>query len=1227
MPFSFSIMRTTKLVLISSVALVALTALWTIGGVPSLRAHDAPATAAPAYPPRPGSPKPVVPTKAPPRVKELLQQVVPGEQLDEPLAGRTLLGSPVAHRIPECFPAEQRDLFWQMDMVASGENGALEPLNFDVDGDGKISNTERHAIRGRNTWLLWGAGNEAFWGWLQERGYGITDFLILMDSRDRAKRFEKAGLISQPGLAGHSDASKRILGLYLDTQTDQTVLKQPWWDVDEAGHLAQRPEPPGQHPTKLFPTDGATVPIWNANGEIERDANGKERTQPLEDFVQQIQKQLAKDGVDYSVYGYPSGIFGLRLFLNPDFFSNAPGADRARRYWAERVMRTNNAYYTNKDVHADPALVRPFRVSMSCGFCHVGPHPLNPPLNPADPKWENLSSNIGAQYWNPQSAFGNLLTPDSFLYHFLKSQAPGTIDTSLVSTDQINNANTINAVFNLPARLQRALLNPPEIQSPANLLVPSIEDRDASVNPRHTPRVLVDGADSIGAFGALARVYLNIGTFWEQWETCHNPLIGFTRQRPFELRVCQKNSVYWQVNEKYRTEYLAAWFTFQRGALPADKWAAYDEALGKVKGLDSKFTPAADSLKVTPSKGAQSSTQPMKLRDAGKPAAGSAAPVNPDTEKVKALMEAKGEAQKRIAGREVWLDHCAICHSSKQPQDYGLAFARKVDWTDWGHAPVPKAGAPLVLPMDGAFWEDYKRSPAYTDYKTKLRALVKQGGELDQDPWVKDHPFWVENFLANEIRIPVTLVGTNSGRSVATNGLRGEIWDNFSSETYKNLPAVGAVRFYNPFTNATPDALGNNDEYYPPGNGPGYYRPATHISLWATAPFLHNNTLGLYNNNPSVHGRVVAFEDAMRRMLWNSKRRLPTPVLPPGLEVAASIPSTLPITHPGDLRATGGAASEKDPGYIYRLPLDTYFEFAPAYTRQLIEGVAGPGVTKFLAVWVWVILFLVLAFVAWHARPRYAGFMLVFMAVVLATLLAATGLGGGGTLVGVVLAAISNLLHFSSWMWWLLVALVGSFGFLLLFVRERCDKLVRWLNGAIGVALVVIVALATKSWLWTILVLAAVGWWVWRTHWTLRQFARIFFVTLTILVAVTGWAANRFINGQPLARIPGTSKQLGPFGVKAGPLPRGLPVNLMMNMNPESDHFPQALVAVFSAIAKIQSDHLTGDRAWAVFRDYAGAALLKASKCPDFVLDRGHWFGEALKDDEKEALIAFLKTL
>jgi hypothetical protein len=36
--------------------------------------------------------------------------------------------------------------------------------------------------------------------------------------------------------------------------------------------------------------------------------------------------------------------------------------------------------------------------------------------------------------------------------------------------------------------------------------------------------------------------------------------------------------------------------------------------------------------------------------------------------------------------------------------------------------------------------------------------------------------------------------------------------------------------------------------------------------------------------------------------------------------------------------------------------------------------------------------------------------------------------------------------------------------------------------------------------------------------------------------------------------------------------------------------------------------------------------LLKLSKCPDFVQDRGHEFGARLPDEDKRALIEFVKT-
>jgi hypothetical protein len=83
-----------------------------------------------------------------------------------------------------------------------------------------------------------------------------------------------------------------------------------------------------------------------------------------------------------------------------------------------------------------------------------------------------------------------------------------------------------------------------------------------------------------------------------------------------------------------------------------------------------------------------------------------------------------------------------------------------------------------------------------------------------------------------------------------------------------------------------------------------------------------------------------------------------------------------------------------------------------------------------------------------------------------------------------------------------------------------------------------------------------------------------------------------------------------------------------MNLDPEKrDKVGPALVGLLRACAQIKEEHLTGERAYRVIAENAGPALLEASKCPDFVLDRGHWFGESLTEEDKEALIAFLKTL
>ena len=1096
---------------------------------------------------------------------------IKGEAVDEARSGMTLNGTPVSLRTPECFPAEPRDVFWQMDMVA-GPDGKLQPLNFDENGDGKISDKERDAIRGRNTWLLWGGGNETFWDWLETKGYGLTDFIILMDSRRRGSRFKEAGLITQPGFV---QATQPILGLYIDQANPDgsAVLKPP--PDPSAGAAASpasyaptsgpdsyypkpepevfdaqkrrldapvyQPAPPAGHYDELF------VP-WTTPEERAKEWSDTTKDDPFKDYVPEVvRRKLPKDGLDPTVYGYPSGIFGLRLMLNPDFFAKTDDAAQARKYWKERVEQTNGQYYTSVQIHSDPKLVRPFRVSMSCGFCHIGPHPLNPPKDPEKPDWENLSGIIGAQYWDPQPAFGNLVGRPNFLHHFLKSQAPGTVDTSLVSTDQINNTNIINAIFDVPARLARAKNKPTELQSKTNLLLPSIEDPETSNNPggqnksRHFPMVLMPGEDSVGVWGALARVPLNIGVFSEQWMRCDNPVLGFTPQRPFRIEVNRANSVYWNVNEKYRVGYMAAFFTL---------------------GTQGKVV---------------KSTAPMKLKNA------------PAPENAK-LGLAADSPEKRTAGRKAFLNNCAICHSSKQPEGFDLKFEPKMAG-GWDKAPVPKEPARFVytLPTDYRDWDSFKQSPGYRDYATQISQLA---GELSGPDAVD--PFITDNFLSNELRIPVTLVGTYAGRAMATNATTGQVWDNYSSDTFKNLPSVGTIRYFNPYRSEAGgvalDSYGTNDEFTAPSGGPGYFRPASLISVWATAPYFHNNTLGLYNQDPSVEGRLVGFNDGIRKLLWPKERPL---YARDGITYSP---------HPGDLRSEGSAAAKNDPGYIYRLPVDTFVSFQAGYTPLLVQSIligylgAGPAriVFWFLSFGIWLLLALLFIFLIFWGRARHAGGLLLLLALVLAALLIVTGAGGGsGMMAGAMMMAVTNLMSYTSvWLWLIVVALAAA-GILLLLTRNE----LKWLT-------------------------------------------KLIFIISTIVVLVVGILANKFLTGHlkdvplPLAILSNSWFNAEYKGINVGPIPRGTPVNLLMNIDPaKRAQVAPAVIALLRASVQIQKQHLVGEEAYAVIAKQAGPALIAASKCPDFVLDHGHYFGEVLdpdpakNDETKEALIAFLKTL
>ncbi|MDG9882492.1 hypothetical protein N7650_06560 [Pseudomonas sp. GD04058] len=594
--------------------------------------------------------------------------------------------------------------------------------------------TQQQAVdafaRGRNNWIVWTAGNDALWDKLSRDSVGNLDFLKTISNHpslaaNRSNRWQYLGVVNEPCYVKGEGPREDRHGLWLDTR-DPSCAPDPF--ENEAKY-------PG----------------------VKIGARGKN----------------IETG---SYYGYGTGIVGLRLFPNPDF------DEKAQKHWDPK------RYYEDPSYYNDSKLVKPYRVGMSCGFCHVGPNPTNPPANPESPAWANLNSNPGAQYFWVDRIFMWQKDDSSFPHQLFHTSRPGALDTSLVSTDYINNPRTMNAVYNLKARIELAAhlgketlkggdLNNKQFNEvpgiPADSPLMQFYKKPDTV---FTPRVLKDGADSVGALGALNRVFVNIGLFSEEWTQHFRPLIGGKPITPFTIETARKNSAFWRANEA-QTPDLALFFL-------------------------ASATP--DYLKSAPGGEQHLQASPAQLE----------------------------------RGKEVFAETCARCHSSKLPEKAWAKF--------------PDNGC-----VNGNYlkcWNDYWSYSKTPEFKSAMRDIVK-----------KDD-FLTDNFLSTELRVPVTLLETNACSPLATNALADNIWDNFSSESYKQLPAVGKMLVQNPYT-------GEAREYEMPGGGRGYTRPASLVSVWSTAPLFLNNALGPFKWTGTVDDRIASFDSSIEMLLWPEKRQ------------------------------------------------------------------------------------------------------------------------------------------------------------------------------------------------------------------------------------------------------------------------------------------------------------------------------------------------------------------
>src|SRR5207249_12188299 len=133
---------------------------------------------------------------------------------------------------------------------------------------------------------------------------------------------------------------------------------------------------------------------------------------------------------------------------------------------------------------------------------------------------------------------------------------------------------------------------------------------------------------------------------------------------------------------------------------------------------------------------------------------------------------------------------------------------------------------------------------------------------------VMEPDFLKDNFLSNEERYPLTKIETNSARAFATNAKASHVWDNFSSLTYKELSPVDELEFFNPFDETRTIKFKPKEQNV----APGYYRVPSLVSVWSSAPLLHNNVLGKFTGDPCVAGRMDAFNNAIEKLLWPEKR-------------------------------------------------------------------------------------------------------------------------------------------------------------------------------------------------------------------------------------------------------------------------------------------------------------------------------------------------------------------
>jgi hypothetical protein len=503
---------------------------------------------------------------------------------------------------------------------------------------------------GAEIWYKATVGNARFHTYVYQQRLGVLiDWYRVLNSTHRDQRFDVWGLINDPDCC--TPGTPGCAALAARWQRDNGVEIHPASSLEET------------YGFDWCVGDDRLLPFVGRSGYRDPACDFKDP----QSANPRVPVALRQDPCDLD-FGQSTGAMGLRKFPNPRFdaasWRRVNGGELGtwegfRKRLLDPATHDEAKFADARVSHlADPSIEPPYLIGMACGTCHIAFNPDDPPADPDHPEWHNLMGAIGNQYTRISEIMASGQSQHSVEFQLFGHARPGTVDTSAVPNDQVNNPGTMNAIINFDQRpahagqvvdKYRPLSACPAAADGTCWCEPGKPGKCwlKSTETETVHGLLKGGEDSTGVLEAVQRVYFNIGSCSEQCWLNHltnlyeiDPQQRNFGQTAMDLGQCRQDCPQFRAMED-RLDDVGAFLLSRR---PTDLWAAMKTT---PEGRD--FTGVGDLVEWLETDGSLD---------------GKGAPFG------------QGAVER---GRVLFAQNCARCHSSQPGPDFTRYTFRETD--------------------------------------------------------------------------------------------------------------------------------------------------------------------------------------------------------------------------------------------------------------------------------------------------------------------------------------------------------------------------------------------------------------------------------------------------------------------------------------------------------------------------------------------------------------------